>query len=483
MLRAIQPSTPSIASNINPQQTICHGMSHGKTNMPERRSTETALAGPNRPVGVQRRRQRYNSSEKDRKPHQASSQSGKPTAVASKAAAVMAEAWPVLQRRSSGCSGRLSFMTVITRTYLKRTPCINRLTLACLVRPRDPTAGVGFRIITIMPVMVAGKIGFVHPSLEVFQSGGNVYNEMLLEYAGRCRFELVSVPWPGEALRGDTPDLMVWDSLLLDILERTGEERIALLLHCLPSLEPELDVRRTRVLQAIEHRAVVQADSVIATGRTVAEAVTARCPRKPVFLCEPGVGEAFLRGRPRRAGQSVKLLTVAHLLPAKGHGALLESLRRLRHLPWHWHLAGDCERSPETVRRLRDGAALAGLTDRITFHGVLRQEAVAELMADSDLLISPSTFEAYGMTVAEAAATGLPVLCYRVGAAEELIEHGVTGFIATAGDSDSFRGYLQTLLEDPALRAAFRDNLSHAAVRGWDKTFADFRAACEATLR
>jgi len=335
-----------------------------------------------------------------------------------------------------------------------------------------------------MPFMATRKIGFVHPPLESFPSGGNVYNEKLLEYAGRCGSELVSLPWRSEAFfPGGAWDLLAWDSLLLDRLERIADARIALLLHYLPSLEPELDLRGRLALQAVEHRAVTQADSVIATGKTVAEAVTARWPGKPVFLCEPGVGEAFLRDRPCRADQSVKLLTVAHLLPAKGHGELLEILLQLRHLRWHWHLAGDCDRSPETARRLRDRAALAGLSDRITFHGVLRQEAVAALMADSDLLVSPSTFEAYGMAVAEAAAAGLPVLSNRVGAAEQLIQHGVTGFLATAGDWDGFRGYLQVLLEDAALRAALQHNLRHAAVRGWDRTFADFRAACEAMLQ
>ena len=331
--------------------------------------------------------------------------------------------------------------------------------------------------------MVARKIGFVHPPLESFSSGGNVYNEKLLEYAGRCGSEVVSLPWRGEAFPSGVWDLLAWDSLFLDKLERVADERIAVLLHYLPSLAPELDFRGRLDLQAVEHRAVAQADSVIATGRIVAEAVSARWPGKPVFLCEPGVGEAFLRGRPGRAGQPVKLLTVAHLLPAKGHRELLEILQQLRHLHWHWHLVGDCDRFPETVRRLRDRAALAGLTDRITFHGVLPQEAVAVLMADSDLLVSPSTFEAYGMAVAEAAAAGLPVLSNCVGAAEQLIEHGVTGFLATAGDWDGFGGYLRVLLEDAALRAAFQDNLRHAAVRGWDKTFADFRAACEAMLQ
>ena len=346
-----------------------------------------------------------------------------------------------------------------------------------------PTAGLVFWIISIMPSMIARKIGFVHPPLESFPSGGNVYNEKLLEYAGRCGFPLISLPWRGAALPCGNWDLLAWDSLFLDRVTRIAGERIVLLLHYLPSLDPALDLRGRLALQAIEHGAVAQADFAIATGKIVAEAVTARWPGKPVFLCEPGVGKAFLRNRPVRADQTVKLLTVAHLLPAKGHGQLLEILRQLRHLHWHWQVVGDCGLAPETVRRLRDQAAQVELADRITFHGALQQEAVAALMTNSDLLVLPSTFEAYGMAVAEAAAAGLPVVSNRVGAAEQLIQHGVTGFLATAGDWDSFGGYLQVLLEDAALRATFRDNLRHAAVRGWDKTFEDFRAACEAMLR
>ena len=77
-------------------------------------------------------------------------------------------------------------------------------------------------------------------------------------------------------------------------------------------------------------------------------------------------------------------------------------------------------------------------------------------MADSDILVCPSAFEAYGMAVAEAAASGLPVLSNRVGAAEQLIQHGVTGFLATVGDWDSLGRYLELCLEDAALRATFR---------------------------
>ncbi len=132
--------------------------------------------------------------------------------------------------------------------------------------------------------MIVGKIGLVHPPLGSFPSGGNVYNEKLLEYAGRCGFPLVSLPWRGEALPGGNLYLLAWDSLCLDRLARIAGERIGLLLHYLPSLDPALDLRGKQILQAVEHRAVAQADFAIATGKTVIEAVTARWPGKPVFL-------------------------------------------------------------------------------------------------------------------------------------------------------------------------------------------------------
>lgn len=330
--------------------------------------------------------------------------------------------------------------------------------------------------------MSVGKIGLVHLPPASFPSGGDLYDQKLLQCAESCGFPLHSVPWRDDALPGGNWDLLAWDSLLLDRLTRVAEERVALLLHYLPSLDPALDKRRRAALQAVEQRAVARADFVIAAGRTVADAVMARGAGKPVFLCEPGVGKVFSANRPRHADRPVKLLTVAHLLPSKGHAEVLGILRQLGHLQWHWHVAGDCCRSPETVRGLRDLAAQAGLADRITFHGAIAQEAVAALMASSDLFVFASTFESYGMVLAEAAAAGLPVVSHRVGAADQLIRHGVTGFLAAVGDRDGFAEYLRTLLDDFALLASFRENLRHAPVRGWDETFADFRAACESML-
>jgi len=331
--------------------------------------------------------------------------------------------------------------------------------------------------------MPARKIGLVHPPLESFASGGNVYNRRLLELAGGSSAVLTSLPCRENGVPAGAWDLLAWDSLLLGRVARIAGERVALLLHYLPSLDPSLDSSERRALEIVENRALRRSDFAITTGRSVADAVAARWPDKRTFLCEPGVSEGFSpRYQARPALQPVKLLTVAHLLPAKGHGHLLEILQRLQHRSWHWDLAGDCTLSPVTFRQLRDQAALAGLSDRMTWHGALPQERIAELMVESDLLVAPSVFEGYGMAVAEAAAAALPVVGNRVGAAGQLIEHGVTGFLARAGDWNSFARHLQMLLEDATLRAAFRRNLRRVPVRSWDRTLADFQAACETML-
>ena len=261
------------------------------------------------------------------------------------------------------------------------------------------------------------RVGLVHSPPAGFPSGGDLYDSRLLEHAGDCGFSLHPLPWRDGLSRDDALfaqgwDLLVWDSLLLAQCMRIANERVALLLHWLPSLDPALDAVDRTALQSVERRALAHADFVIAAGKPVADAVSAIGAGKPVFVCEPGVENVFrlARARPAVRRESVQLLTVAHLLPAKGHALLLEMLRPLAPLEWQWHLVGDCQRSPETARDLCELAVRSGLADRLTFHGALGQQGVAALMACSDLFIFASRFEAYGMALAEAVAAGLPVL-------------------------------------------------------------------------
>ena len=159
-----------------------------------------------------------------------------------------------------------------------------------------------------MPFMAGRQIGFMHPPFASFPSGGNVYNEKLLEYAGRCGSPLVSLPWRVEAPCGKW-DLLVWDSLFMDRLARIADERLALLLHYLPSLQPELDFGARQMVTAVEHRAIMQADFAIATAKACHErngalaeqaGIYLRTGRKRDVLAEPATPHGANRQAPHR---------------------------------------------------------------------------------------------------------------------------------------------------------------------------------------
>ncbi|MCI0496842.1 MAG: glycosyltransferase family 4 protein [Thermoplasmata archaeon] len=86
--------------------------------------------------------------------------------------------------------------------------------------------------------------------------------------------------------------------------------------------------------------------------------------------------------------------------------------------------------SGEMESRLRALARKEGVGGRVRFAGHLPDRELRSLLSHARLLAMPSRYEGFGMVMVEGMASGLPVLATRVGAAPEVIEHGVNGFLA-----------------------------------------------------
>jgi glycosyltransferase involved in cell wall biosynthesis len=72
----------------------------------------------------------------------------------------------------------------------------------------------------------------------------------------------------------------------------------------------------------------------------------------------------------------------------------------------------------------------------VNFYGPTDRETLANLYKSSDLFVLPSIEEGLSMTIAEAMACKLPVVCTKNTGGEELVENGHEGFIIPIRNSD-----------------------------------------------
>jgi UDP-glucose:(heptosyl)LPS alpha-1,3-glucosyltransferase len=119
---------------------------------------------------------------------------------------------------------------------------------------------------------------------------------------------------------------------------------------------------------------------------------------------------------------TVVLLFVANELHRKGFGVLLQALAQLHDAPVQVHVVG---RSPLTGYRRR--MVELGIEDRVRYHGPTSD--IGLFHAAADLLVLPTQYEAFALTVVEALASGLPVVTTTVPGACDLVNHDRNGLL------------------------------------------------------
>lgn len=102
--------------------------------------------------------------------------------------------------------------------------------------------------------------------------------------------------------------------------------------------------------------------------------------------------------------------------------------------------------------RLTAHAAARGLADAVVFTGYVPEAEKPDHYRLADLLLFPSAMEGFGLTVAEAMSSGLPVVVSNRGSLPELAVDGEGGFLVDPADRPGFARRTLALLGDPWLR-------------------------------
>jgi glycosyltransferase involved in cell wall biosynthesis len=150
---------------------------------------------------------------------------------------------------------------------------------------------------------------------------------------------------------------------------------------------------------------------------------------------------------PRRRTGPLTAIAVANLIREKGIHLLIEAFSRIDVPGARLQVVGD---GPE-LAQLQKLAESLGVASRVEFLG-LRDDVHALLQA-ANVFVHPCVWEeAFGLTLAEALSTGLPVIASRIGAIPEIVTDHQTGLLVPPGDVDALAGAIERVLSDEAFR-------------------------------
>lgn len=323
------------------------------------------------------------------------------------------------------------------------------------------------------------RLIFAIPGDIATPSGGYGYDRRVLAEFPGCGVEAVHLALPGAfphpserdvaesagalAESARPGDVILIDGLAFGALPEGAfvslPVPIVALCHHPLCLESGLDPVRRDALFATERAALARAAHVVVTSGATAQTLIRDfgVAGGKITVALPGTDRAE-----RSAGSAgpPRLLAVGSIIPRKGFDVLVDALSGLTDRDWHLRIAGSTDAAPETTRALRARIAERGLADRIECLGALGRAELDALYYRSDIFVSASHYEGYGMALAEALARGLPIVTTTGGAAGDTAPAEASRQVPP-GDIAALREALRELMSDADLRAS----LSEAAWR------------------
>jgi glycosyltransferase involved in cell wall biosynthesis len=168
---------------------------------------------------------------------------------------------------------------------------------------------------------------------------------------------------------------------------------------------------------------------------------------------------SFPKAEVASAGEVLKIVSIGRLIEFKGFHHLIAACAQLkgRGVAFELTIVGD----GPWDEQLKARAAELGVADGVRFAGVLGGDSIRELLAVSHVFALGAIIDSKGASdilptvIAEAMASGLPVVSTRLAGIPEMVEHGSTGLLCEPGDESGLADALARMAAEPETRAAF----------------------------
>lgn len=144
---------------------------------------------------------------------------------------------------------------------------------------------------------------------------------------------------------------------------------------------------------------------------------------------------------------AIVLMSVGRIVVWKGLNIIVSALPSCKNI--YYLVVGEGPRESQ----LEQLAIQHGVAERVIMYGSVEHSFLPELYPEADIFVQPSVGEeAFGISVIEAMACGLPVLASDSGGLPEVVDDGVTGKIVQSGNVKAWASAINQLGADQGLR-------------------------------
>jgi glycosyltransferase involved in cell wall biosynthesis len=283
-------------------------------------------------------------------------------------------------------------------------------------------------------------------SMETLAYTGNMAQDVAGSFSAKLALtsfvgsELLRAAWERKAFRPDVIHAHWWfpSGVVGMSLAALSTKPLVTTLH-------GTDLRMAKKVKASQvlFRSVMKRSSAVTTVSKwlAAEAVSLVGDLNVDVAPMPVATEKF---EPRGNHHDNRFLFAGRLNEQKGLDHLLRAFAGMRRVAM-LDVVGEGHKETE----LKLLASQLGISDRVVWHGQLEQPDLVKMYQAATAVVVPSVDEGLGLVAAEALLCETPVIAFRSGGLTDVIEHGVTGFLVTPGETHELGAALDNVLDAP----------------------------------
>ena len=185
---------------------------------------------------------------------------------------------------------------------------------------------------------------------------------------------------------------------------------------------------------------------------TIQNLYTYYTAEKPTVRIPLGIQRPDITPAPRSkfgfSDDEIILSTVGRLVGRKANDQLISMMANLKDDRLRLVIMG----SGPQQEALKQQAEKLGIADKVNVMGFVPDDEKFEILEMSDLYVSTSQHEGFGLVFLEAMHCGLPVVCYNHGGQNDFLSSDETGYLVQLNDLDMFTDRVRQLADNVDMR-------------------------------